>query len=99
MFALLRWSLGSGGRRWATGGAAAAVGLLLFVGSLSAPFEWAAAHGQTNEGVYGAFGLDYRISCELEERASGELLHYLSHPVDLRRVKDFVQAAGLLSFD
>ena len=68
VFALLRWSLGSGGRRWATGGAAAAVGLLLFVGSLSAPFEWAAAHGQTNEGVYGAFGLDYRISCELEQR-------------------------------
>ena len=54
-------------------------------------------HGLRERLAHDASG--YREFGRLEQRASGELLHHLSHPVDLRRVKDFVQAAGLLSFD
>ena len=40
-----------------------AVVFLLFLGTLSGPFEWAAAHGNTNEGLYEAFGLETLLSC------------------------------------
>ena len=63
-FALSRWALGSRGRRWATASAALAILLLLFVGSLSAIFEWSAAHGTYNRGVYEAFGVEWMIPCE-----------------------------------
>ncbi|MEP6871842.1 MAG: DUF2298 domain-containing protein, partial [Anaerolineaceae bacterium] len=62
-FALARWALGSRGRRWAIWAGALAVAFLLFVGSLSAIFEWSAAHGNTNRGVYEAFGLEWMIPC------------------------------------
>lgn len=63
-FALVRWIVGARGRAWAMGGAAAAVGLLLFVGSLSAVFEWSAAHGNTNQPLFEAFGVEWMIPCE-----------------------------------
>jgi YYY domain-containing protein len=63
-FALVRWIVGARGRAWAMGGGAAAVGLLLFVGSLSALFEWSAAHGNTSGPVYEAFGVEWMIPCE-----------------------------------
>lgn len=63
-FALVRWIVGARGRAWAMGGGAAAIGLLLFVGSLSAVFEWSAAHGHTSRGVYEAFGVEWMIPCE-----------------------------------
>ncbi|HML97579.1 MAG TPA: DUF2298 domain-containing protein [Tepidiformaceae bacterium] len=63
-FALTRWVAGARGRLWAVAAAALAVGLLLFVGSLSAVFEWAAAHGHTNRGLFEAFGVEWMIPCE-----------------------------------
>jgi YYY domain-containing protein len=63
-FALVRWIVGARGRRWAMAGGAVAIGLLLFVGSLSAVFEWSAAHGNTNRGLYEAFGVEWMIPCE-----------------------------------
>lgn len=63
-FALVRWIVGARGRVWAMGAGAFAVGLLLFVGSLSALFEWSAAHGNTSRPVYEAFGVEWMIPCE-----------------------------------
>lgn len=63
-FALVRWIAGARGRRWAMAGGAFAVTLLLFVGSLSAVFEWSAAHGHTSRGLYEAFGVEWMIPCE-----------------------------------
>lgn len=63
-FALARWVVGARGRKWAMAAGAAAIGLLLFVGSLSAMFEWAAAHGHTNRAVFEAFGVEWMIPCE-----------------------------------
>lgn len=65
--ALARWALGARGRAWAHGGGAAAVVLLLFVGSLSAIPEWTAAHGHTNQDVYDAFGIEWMIACTPEQ--------------------------------
>ncbi len=51
-------------RSWPIAAAgAAAVLLLLFVGSLSAPFEVAAAHGRTHAGLFEAFGLEWLLPC------------------------------------
>jgi YYY domain-containing protein len=54
-----------GGRRGWTIAAAgfAAVLLLLFVGSLTAPFELAAAHGRSHSGLFRAFGLEWLLPC------------------------------------
>lgn len=62
-FALARWAMGGRARGWAIGAAAGALVLLLFVGSLSAIFEWAAAHGNTNRGLYEAFGVEWMVPC------------------------------------
>ena len=61
---LARWCLGPRGRRWAMWGAIGAVLMLLGVGSLSAVFEWAAAHGRYNRGLYDAFGVEWLIPCD-----------------------------------
>ncbi len=63
VFALARWTLGSRGQRWAVVAAGTAVVLLLAVGSLSAVFEWAAAHGHYNASLYRAFGVEWLIPC------------------------------------
>src|SRR5688572_14068299 len=65
-FALARWMLGSRGKNWAMGAGALAVVLLLFVGSLAAVFEWTAAHGHTNEGLYEFFGAEEIVRCQSE---------------------------------
>ncbi len=62
-YALARWTLGSRARNWALGAAALAVGMLLFLGSLSAVFELAAAHGDYNRGLYGKMGVEWLIPC------------------------------------
>jgi YYY domain-containing protein len=63
-YALARWVLGSKGKRWAIAAGGFAVGALLLVGSLSAAFEWAAAHEHYNQGLYEAFGVEWLIPCE-----------------------------------
>lgn len=62
-FALTRWASGSRAKRWAMAAGALAVAFLLFVGSLSAIFEWSAAHGQYNRSVYEGFGVEWMIPC------------------------------------
>lgn len=62
-YALARWVLGSKGRNWAMAAGALAVAMLLFVGSLSAVFEWPAAHGHANRGLYSAFGVEWMVHC------------------------------------
>lgn len=63
-FAFARWMLGSQRRAWAMAAGGFAVAFLLLVGSLSAVFEWAAAHGHTNRGLYEAFGVEWMLPCE-----------------------------------
>ncbi|MEO9255488.1 MAG: DUF2298 domain-containing protein, partial [Tepidiformaceae bacterium] len=63
-YAFACWAMGSRGRKWALGAAVAGVLLLLFVGSLSAIFEWAAAHGHYNDALYGKFGVEWLIPCK-----------------------------------
>lgn len=62
-FALGRWVFGARGRRWALATAAVALFLLLGLGSLSAVFEFAAAHERYNSTLYEAFGLDSLLPC------------------------------------
>ena len=62
--AMARWCLGPRGRRWAMWGSLAAVFMLLGAGSLSAVFEWAAAHGHYNQGVFDFFGVEWLIPCK-----------------------------------
>ncbi len=62
-FALARWVLGSAAQRWALGAAAASLFLLLFLGSLAGVFEFAAAHGRYNTGLYEAFGVEQLLPC------------------------------------
>ena len=69
-FAFVRWTLGARGRPWAFLAGGTAVVLLLFIGSLSAPFEWSAAHGNTNRGLYEAAGLEWMIPCPPGARAA-----------------------------
>jgi len=64
VFALARWALGSRSRRWAFAAAGVAVLFLLFLGSLSAVFELAAAHGAYNAGLFGKFGVEWLIPCK-----------------------------------
>ncbi|MEO8538432.1 MAG: DUF2298 domain-containing protein [bacterium] len=63
-YALARWVLGSRGKNWAMLAGGLAVAFLLFVGSLSAAFEWAAAHGHYNRGIYETFGVEWMIPCQ-----------------------------------
>ncbi len=67
-YAMARRILGSRGQRWAVWAGGLAVALLLFTGSLAAIFEWGAAHGEANAAAYRAFDMDWRISCDLDER-------------------------------
>lgn len=63
-FALARLALGTRGRQWSMGAAVLAIAFLLFVGSLSAMFEWSAAHGHYNRGLFETFGVEWMIPCE-----------------------------------
>lgn len=63
-WALARWALPRRSRRFAAAAPAAALALVLFVGSLSAVFEWAAAHERYNEPLYRAFGVENLLPCE-----------------------------------
>jgi hypothetical protein len=63
-WALARWALPARARGYAALAPAAAIILVLFVGSLSAVFEWAAAHERYSEPLYRAFGVDYLLPCE-----------------------------------
>ena len=68
-FAVARWILGSRRRAWAMGAGAAALGLLLMVGSLAAVFEWTAAHEHYDLEVagvdlYSFFGADEIVQCQ-----------------------------------
>ncbi len=38
--------------------------MLLFMGTLTGPFELAAAHGNTNDAIYEAFGLEGTLACD-----------------------------------
>lgn len=62
--ALLRWWARTRRGWWWAGAAMLAVAFLLFLGSLSGAFEWAAAHGRTDETLYRAFGVEWMIPCE-----------------------------------
>jgi YYY domain-containing protein len=61
--ALARWSLGRRARRFVVVAAVLGPLLLLGVGSLSAAFEWAAAHGHYNRALLDALGLEWMIPC------------------------------------
>jgi YYY domain-containing protein len=63
-WALARWALPAAGRRFVVVAPAVALVLVLFVGSLSAIFEWAAAHERYHEGLYRAFGVENLLPCE-----------------------------------
>ncbi|GIW12617.1 MAG: hypothetical protein KatS3mg062_0056 [Tepidiforma sp.] len=62
-WAVARWALTGPSRRFAPLAPAAALILVLFVGSLSAVFEWSAAHERYSEPLYRAFGVDYLLPC------------------------------------
>jgi YYY domain-containing protein len=64
-FALARWMLGARGRAWATAAGAHAIVVLLFVGSLAAVFEWTAAHGHIDRGIYAFFGAEEIAACSV----------------------------------
>lgn len=61
--ALARWALPRTRRRFVPAAAVIAVVLVLFVGSLSALFEVAAAHEHYNQPLYRAFGVEWLIPC------------------------------------
>jgi len=73
-YALARWMLRAGRRRtWPIAAGALAVVLLLFAGSLSALFEWPAAHGHYDRGLYQAFGVEWMLPCEPGQTENCEL--------------------------
>ena len=81
-YALARWAIGARGRKWAVAAGGVAIGLLLFLGSLSAVFEVAAAHGATNDNLYGKFGVEWLIPCkpgQTQDCFSGDLVHRADH--------------------
>lgn len=61
---LARWALGSRRRRFVSVAPAVTLTLVLFVGSLSAVFEWAAAHERYNPPLFRAFGVEHLLPCE-----------------------------------
>lgn len=67
--ALARWAIPRDQRKWLLAAAPTAVIMLLLAGSLAAVFEWAAAHGHTSRGLFELFGLDHRISCDVNMRS------------------------------
>ncbi len=77
-WALARWAMGPR-RKYAFAGGGIAVALVLFSGSLSAVFEWPAAHGNTNEALYDAFGVGWMVPC-----APGETADCYTGPVEGR---------------
>lgn len=77
-WALARWAMGPR-RRYALAGGGIAVALVLFSGSLSAVFEWPAAHGNTNEALYDAFGVGWMVPC-----APGETTDCYAGPAEGR---------------
>lgn len=68
--ALGRWVFGPRLRVWAPGAAVAAIVLLLAVGSLSAIFEWSAAHERYNERLYRWMGVEWLLPCEIGDPAT-----------------------------
>ncbi|MES4793404.1 MAG: hypothetical protein C4321_10895, partial [Chloroflexota bacterium] len=66
-WALARWSSRPAKRQFVVVAAVTALALVLFAGSLSAVFEWAAAHERYNPTLYRAFGVDYLLPCEGRE--------------------------------
>ena len=70
-FALARWTLPRRSLGFPIAAAGLAIAFLLAAGSLSAPFEWAAAHERYNEPVYRALGVDWMIPCTADDAASG----------------------------
>jgi YYY domain-containing protein len=77
-FALARWAIGTRGRKWAVAAGGLAIAMLLFLGSLSAIFELAAAHGETNADLYGKFGVEWLIPCapgQVEDCFQGDITH------------------------
>ncbi|HMO95083.1 MAG TPA: DUF2298 domain-containing protein, partial [Tepidiformaceae bacterium] len=68
--------------RWAVAAGAFSLLLLLFVGSLIAPFEWSAAHGHTNRPLYEAFGVEGLLPCE-----AGQAENCYSGPMNPRTSK------------
>ena len=61
--ALARWLLRPRALKWSLAAAGLAAGLLLVAGSLTGPFELAAAHDAGQEGVYEAFGVEALLTC------------------------------------
>ncbi len=59
-----RWLLPRRSRAWVWAAPFSAGLLLLLAGSLSAPFEWAAAHGHHDRSLFEAFGLGQLLPCE-----------------------------------
>ncbi|MGD9932746.1 MAG: DUF2298 domain-containing protein [Dehalococcoidia bacterium] len=82
-FALARWTLPRRSLGFPIAAAGLAIVFLLAAGSLSAPFEWAAAHERYNEPVYRAFGVDWMIPCTADD-AANESDHCYSGAVDPR---------------
>lgn len=64
-YALARWMLGARARRLALAAGGLGVVLLLLVGSLAAVFEWTAAHGHIDRGLYETFGAEEIASCSV----------------------------------
>lgn len=68
--ALGRWMAGRRRGSYPVLAAVAAIVLLLFVGSLSAPFELAVAHGWWHGGIFRAFGVEWLLPCSPGETAN-----------------------------
>jgi len=71
--ALARWFLRPRTAAWTLLAAGGGVVLLLFAGSLSGPFELAAAHGAAPRGVFEAFGVEGLVPCSAGESVNCSL--------------------------
>ncbi len=67
--ALARWAMPRERRKWLVAAAPMAVTMLLIAGTTAAAFEWAAAHGHASQGLFELFGLEHRISCDIDPRS------------------------------